>query len=171
MTNRQPWVSIEEFITSEFQRKFSEHAKNSEKNMNSGSGVKLTYPKITEEFLSNQGEIMKTEEALMMGDKYINKNNAIECILKLQALLDGKTLQFNDCGHWYDVPASAASIAPSELLKMRIKPEPKTAWYRVAETDFGTITVNNVDDELILAEPLHGFKRWLTERVTYEVKE
>ena len=156
-------------MTSEFQRKFSEHAKNSEKNMNSGSGSKLTYPKITEEFLPNHGGNMKTEDALMMGDKYINKNNAIECILKLQALLDGKTLQFNDCGHWYDVSASAASIDPSDLLKMRIKPEPKTAWYRVAETNFGPITANSKEDEIIMQAS--GFKRWLTDRITYEVTE
>ena len=113
---------------------------------------------------------MKTEDALMMSEKYINKENASECILKLQALLDGKTLQFNDCGHWYDVSASTASIAPSELLKMRIKPELKTAWYRVAESTLGLMLCNNEWDESLIRQNC-GFKRWIDERITYEVAE
>ena len=109
---------------------------------------------------------MKTEEALMMKDGSISKDNAAECIRKLQALLDGKTLQFNDCGHWYD----ATSISPHELLKARVKPEPVTAWYRVAEFKKGVVVVESDEQESSYKRHLE-FIRWLTDRVTYEVTE
>ena len=96
----------------------------------------------------------------------MNKDNAHLYLPLVQALAEGKTIQLVDDGRWSDC-GNLEFMYPADHY--RIKPEPKTAWYRVAETNFGPITANSKEDEIIMQAS--GFKRWLTDRITYEVTE
>lgn len=101
----------------------------------------------------------------------MNKDNAHLYLPLVQALAEGKTIQFKrsvENSPWCDCMGSEFSFGDSPE-KYRIKPEPKTAWYRVAESTLGLMLCNNERDESLI-EHNPGFKRWF-ERVTYEVTE
>ena len=59
----------------------------------------------------------------------MNKDNAAQFLPLVQALAEGKTLQFKpEHGKWYDLAAPVFNSAPEQY---RIKPEPKfTARYK-----------------------------------------
>ena len=102
----------------------------------------------------------------------MNKDNAHLYLPLVQALADGKVIQRNEHWGWADINDPALTCDPS---KYRIKPEPKMAWYRVAELNGENCIVPNStvfsegDEENLSLRPY--FKRWLTERITYEVTE
>lgn len=98
----------------------------------------------------------------------MNRDNAHLYLPLVQALADGRTIEiFNSfTGEW---EPDIYTMFAGDIKDYRIKPEPKTAWYRVADTDFGPCTVNSDLTERLAGGS--GFKRWLTERVTYEVTE
>ncbi len=97
----------------------------------------------------------------------------------IQAILDGKTVQFNRCcadTHWYDLggidddPRLYASLFVDEGVYTnyvwRIKPEIKTIKVRIAlvknSNGFGTFVVNTFDKATAL-EKEYSFVRWLTD--------
>ena len=96
----------------------------------------------------------------------MNRDNAHLYLPLVQALAEGKTIQLVDDGRWSDC-GNLEFIYPAD--QYRIKPEPKTAWYRVAESTLGLMLCDNERDESLI-EHNPGFKRWF-ERVTYEVTE
>ena len=100
----------------------------------------------------------------------MNKDNAHLYLPLVQALAEGKTIQYANKNYpntgWKTLDDFTLAGDPDCY---RIKPEPKTAWYRVAETTYGPTTANNEADEHALTR--NGFKRWLTDRIHYEVTE
>lgn len=53
----------------------------------------------------------------------MNKNNAAAYLPLVQALADGKTIQYIDCGHWYDCNEDDGVLFSSGPSIYRIKPE------------------------------------------------
>lgn len=54
----------------------------------------------------------------------MNQQNAHEYLPLVQALADGKTIQFNDGGDWVDV--AELNTVPYDPDEYRIKPKPRT---------------------------------------------
>ena len=100
----------------------------------------------------------------------MNRDNAHLYLPLVQALAEGKTIQYSNKNYphyaWKTLDDFTLDGEPDCY---RIKPEPKTAWYRVAETTLGLMLCNNERDESLI-EHNPGFKRWL-DTVTYEVTE
>lgn len=100
----------------------------------------------------------------------MNKDNAKDYLPLVQALAEGKTIQWRFLGEWKDLSVMDLTQDPSTY---RIKPEPKKGWYRVADIRLpngepfvsiaGTGRVDGFDS-------LPGFVRWLTDRIEYEVE-
>ena len=104
----------------------------------------------------------------------MNKDNAKDFLPLVQALADGKTIQFLGYDNvWYDELTNL--VFSSTPNRYRIKPEPKKAWYRVAlcaNTFNGTrviytTTVESEVDELDVPD----FIKWLTDRIEYVLPE
>ena len=98
----------------------------------------------------------------------MNKTNAHLYLPLVQALAEGKTIEKKLREDLWAPISEIEFLSGSE--NYRIKPEPKTAWYLVAESTLGLMLCNNERDESLIRQN-SGFKRWLTERVTYEVTE
>ena len=102
----------------------------------------------------------------------MNKDQAAKMLPIIKQIAEGKTIQKRIGGEW-------VSLAYVEFFidadNYRIKPEPKMAWYRVAELNGVDWIVPNATafsestEENLALRPY--FKRWLTERITYEVTE
>lgn len=86
----------------------------------------------------------------------------------IHAFANGAEIQCqNHCEKvWRDIKE------PSFLdsVDYRVKPTPKMAWYRVAETKHGTCTANMKRSEGEIDQAPY-FIRWLTDRIEYEVTE
>ena len=104
----------------------------------------------------------------------MNRDNAHLYLPLVQALADGRTIEIFDSftGEW---EPDIYPMFVGDVKDYRIKPEPKTAWYRVGQARG---IKNNVDCFCVTEkdgencwENLPNFIRWLTERVTYEVTE
>ena len=110
----------------------------------------------------------------------MNKENAKDYLPLVQALAEGKTIQYKlEDGEWADVPQP---IFNEEVSSYRIKPEPKKDWARLAllkddkeyfsgraDKDMG-----ESEDEIIKGlEDLYcaQFVRWLTDRIEYTLPE
>lgn len=96
----------------------------------------------------------------------MNKTNDHLYLPLVQALAEGKEIEMIGSSGWVTLQDFVMLEAPYQY---RIKPEPKTAWYRVAETTLGLIVSNNARDEPLI-EYSQTFKRWL-DTITYEVTE
>lgn len=97
-----------------------------------------------------------------------------------QALADGKTLQIceekahlKDIDVWIDIGYGEAigRLCFISLDKLRIKPEPKKGWYRVALFKNGTATAETEYQEERFTKNFPSFIRWLTDRIEYELPE
>ena len=97
----------------------------------------------------------------------MNRDNAHLYLPLVQALAEGKTIQIKENRGWRDIGEAVLTCDPS---RYRIKPEPKTAWYRVAETTLGLIVCNNAMDASLI-EYSQTFKRWIDERIQCDVTE
>lgn len=101
----------------------------------------------------------------------MNKDNAKDYLPLVQALAEGKTIQYKlDYDGWSDI---ACPNFDEEANNYRIKPEPKKCWYRVALWS-GTlgcrmVTLAISDYEEKQCEDQHDFIRWLTDRIEYEL--
>lgn len=100
----------------------------------------------------------------------MNKDNAREYLPLVQALAEGKTLQFGALNNWFDLRnENLEHFRPCDL---RIKPEPVKVWYRVAlmgvPASYYTYTADGVATEAQV-ESMSDFVRWLTDRAEYEV--
>jgi len=98
----------------------------------------------------------------------MNASNAKDYLPLVQALAEGKTIQSNHNGEWFDLP-SPSFCDPISLY--RIKPEPKKGWYRVVLFKNGTTTAEDEDQEKRWSENNPNFVRWLTDRIEYELPE
>ena len=98
----------------------------------------------------------------------------------LRAIADGKQIQrLVGIDEWYDVSHNDAlhyvreATAQLRHTDLRIKPEPRTAWYRVAEMrswsgDYTyTCTMDKTEQKTLGPD----FIRWLTDWIEYEVSE
>lgn len=96
-------------------------------------------------------------------------------------LADGKTLQVLEVinggdERWVDVESYGISFAVIERRSenIRIKLEPKKAWYRVSMCKDGRLRFltsrDGVEAEQSV-ELLKDFLRWLTDRIEYELPE
>ena len=87
----------------------------------------------------------------------------------IHAFADGAEIQYqNPCGKvWRDIKE------PSFLdnFNYRVKPEPKMAWYRVAEVVGGSSRIAVSDSDIKALVNSKYFIRWLTDRIEYEVTE
>jgi hypothetical protein len=103
----------------------------------------------------------------------MNKDNAKDFLPLVQALAEGKTIQFkgidNDTfedivgEHWFD----------DEATEYRIKPEPKKEWIRVGKWNVGTSMrcyASCEEDETRL-QNIEYFGGWITDRIEYELPE
>ncbi len=103
----------------------------------------------------------------------------------LVGIAEGKAIQHkaDPERRWVDVDFNAETVLlwirhrqyrPDEL---RVKPEPKIAWYRVAERhvpgnrDIRYAFLVNMPEHAKNVEALPNFTRWLTDWVEYEVTE
>jgi hypothetical protein len=106
----------------------------------------------------------------------MNKDQAAKMLPIIKQIAEGKTIQKRIGGEW-------VSLAYVEFFidadNYRIKPELKTAWYRVAEMRgsphaktpiYNVTTVSTERDERWLTGN-DGFIKWLSARVIYEVTE
>lgn len=110
----------------------------------------------------------------------MNKENAKEFLPLVQALAEGKTIQFELAdGTWSDLNRVDFTESPSEY---RIKPEQKKDWVRLAllkdeKEYFSGIAYKDIgesEDEIINGlEDLYcaHFIRWLTDRIEYTLPE
>ena len=109
----------------------------------------------------------------------MNKDNARDYLPLVQALAEGKTIQSNHNGEWFDLP-SPSFCDPISLY--RIKPEPKKDWARLAlpkdEKEYfsgrADKDMGESEDEIIKGlEDLYcaHFIRWLTDRIEYTLPE
>lgn len=112
----------------------------------------------------------------------MNKDNAHLYLSLVQALAEGKILQEKCVVARGKIYMSYGWIDTQQLnidktaCCYRIKPEPKTAWYRVAELkgDEDDMPVNmvwNEGGEREVENNKKTFVRWLTKRLEYEVTE
>ena len=102
----------------------------------------------------------------------MNKDNAKDYLPLVQALAEGKTIEYRDSDDaWIDCESPTFNQHSS---RYRIKPEPKKAWYRVAlikdgggywTKAIGCEDYNFMDDKNVT------FIRWLTDRIEYELPE
>lgn len=107
----------------------------------------------------------------------MNKEQAKEWLPLIQAAVDGKALQLKVFAwvegqltiNWIDVCGDIDfQISPSRL---RIKPTPLKAWYRVALYKNGTVGLFTVGDDLESVTRATHFSQWLTKKVWYEMPE
>lgn len=106
----------------------------------------------------------------------MNKDTAKDYLPLLQALAEGKTIQWvSDGGVWVDPSSSDKELffthAPS---RYRIKSEPKKQSYRISlhkdKDEFYTTTADNENEERRLLES-DTFIEWLTDRIEYTLPE
>lgn len=102
----------------------------------------------------------------------MNKHNAKDYLPFVQALAEGKTLQFRAFpDQWHDM-ADGMLFESLDPDRWRIKPDPVKGWYRVALMGEGitywTLPIDS-DSEEERAPGLRYFIRWLTDRIEYEV--
>lgn len=111
----------------------------------------------------------------------MNQEQAKAWLPLIQAVADGKTIQakvvdalsgekketWNDCTNFL-LQFIKSEISPKGL---RIKPEPKKAWYRVVLFKNGTTTAETEYEEKRWSENNSNFIRWLTDRIEYELPE
>ena len=91
-----------------------------------------------------------------------------------QAMADGKTIQTADCGYWYDLAGVSSFDLHKSPANYRVKPEEKTAGYRVAlckDLDKYYTTVIDHSTEIRCAEQSLLFVKWLTPWVEYTYEE
>ena len=112
----------------------------------------------------------------------MNKEQAKAWLPLIQAVADGKTLQKaiykfaqdsqgKDIYEWSDDFYELKELFNLELEFIRIKPEPKKAWCRMALFKSGTlVTLYDGDDEQAW-QSKSNFVRWLTDRIEYELPE
>lgn len=106
----------------------------------------------------------------------MNQEQAKAWLPLIQAVAEGKTIQLNDfdwiegqIGHkWSDVGAIDFT---KSVIRYRIKPEPRKAWYRVVLFRNGTTTAETEYEEKRWSENNPNFVRWLTDRIEYELPE
>lgn len=85
----------------------------------------------------------------------MNKGNAKDFLPLVQALADGKTIQYkNHLGEWSDVPDVVFTAA---ISRYRIKPEPIERW-GVANENGRFVTT--YDDESQAKHRVAGLARW-----------
>lgn len=103
----------------------------------------------------------------------MNKDNARDYLPLVQALAEGKTIQFKESNNeWFDVEFPNFML---DFNRYRIKPEPKKQSFRVAlfkdhkESIYYHDTTEKVNDKII--ERTTNFVRWLTDRIEYELPE
>lgn len=99
---------------------------------------------------------------------------AAEWAKLFQAMAEGKTIQFADCGHWYDL--TEANFFDFRFSRnYRVAPEIKKGKYRVAalDTKDGYVPTTAVNDEKYAAELESSpyFVKWLTYWVEYSYEE
>ena len=95
-----------------------------------------------------------------------------------QALADGKTLQVYSGNGFMDIAEDVLIMQIDSAIRnkvdLRIKPEPKKAWYRVAKFKDGRVWLaTSLDpyDKEIDWEKDSNFICWLTDRIEYELPE
>lgn len=107
----------------------------------------------------------------------MNASNAHLFLPLVVALAEGKKLQFDESGiegevNWIDANELSFHHHPTFY---RIKPEIKTAWYRVAEYYWNPttkyVTTVFTDEMEREYQECKTFIRWLTERIPYEVSK
>lgn len=102
----------------------------------------------------------------------MNKDNAKDYLPLVQALAEGKTLQYVVLGKWFDLQdENLEHFRPAAL---RIKPEPVKGWYRVARfrqvpgLSHMALVQTERGESLTMGQP--DFVEWLTDRIEYEVE-
>lgn len=92
-----------------------------------------------------------------------------------QAMADGKTIQFSDGGHWYDVVGGCMVDTAQFPSNYRIAPEVKKGKYRVAFTKEylgqSCLILVETEAEEQRVEKAHYFIKWLTNWVEYTYEE
>ena len=110
----------------------------------------------------------------------MNQEQAKAWLPLIQAVAEGKTLQrpiieadgmtFKKVWHDCEIQDEIMSIDPKHL---RIKPEPKKQWYRVAllKSSCGHVWTDTFEGGTEQIEKEPQFVRWLTYRIEYELPE
>lgn len=107
----------------------------------------------------------------------MNKENAKDYLPLVQALAEGKTIEFlkegktieslNLNAQWEDCICPSFNQMP---VYYRIKKEEPKSWYRVCLTTQGAMAASSEKQEEVISNfPI--FVRWLTGRIEYELPE
>src|SRR5574343_1381829 len=114
----------------------------------------------------------------------MNQEQAKAWLPLIQAAAEGKTLQKaiykfaqdsqgKDIYKWSDDFYELKELFSLNLGYIRIKPEPKKQWYRVAllKSSCGHVWTDTIKGRIEQIEKEPQFVRWLTDRIEYELPE
>ena len=91
----------------------------------------------------------------------MNKDNAAQFLPLVQALADGKTIQYNDAGTWFDMAGESVAFG-NEISHYRIKPEPQEVTVWITKFSDGSICGLTTSDMSVHAD-------WIKTTATVQV--